>query len=72
VAALAGGVSYDKGWLAAYRAAQVARVARIDAVAKQSLADADDARSRLAGVDKAVEPRRWRDLRARAVFSRTW
>ena len=62
--------SYDRDWLAAYRTAQLARVARIDAIAKQSLADAEDARVRSAGVDKAADPARWRDLRARAVFSK--
>jgi alpha-beta hydrolase superfamily lysophospholipase len=60
--------SYDRGWLATYRAAQVARVARIDAIAKQSLADAEDARVRMGGVDKQADPAQWRQLRARAVF----
>jgi alpha-beta hydrolase superfamily lysophospholipase len=62
--------AYDRAWLARYRAAQRERVARIDAVARQSLADAEDARGRLGGVDAAGEPGRWRDLRARAVFTR--
>ncbi len=60
--------SYDTSWLATYRAAQLARVARIDAIAKQSLADAEDARVRMGAVDKAADPARWRELRARAVF----
>ena len=62
--------TYDRDWLATYRAAQVARVARIDALAKQSLVDAEDARVRLGGVDKGADPGAWRDLRARAVFAR--
>ena len=60
---------YDRDWLSHYRDAQVARVARIDAIAKQSLADAEDARARLRKVDKAADLHAWRDLRARTVFS---
>ncbi len=62
--------SYDKGWLATYRAAQIARVARIDAIAKQAMADADDAKVRMGAVDKHADPARWRDLRARTVFAK--
>ena len=62
--------TYDREWLATYRAAQVARVARIDATAKQSIADAADAAGRLKTVDRGSDPARWRDLRARSVFSK--
>ena len=60
--------SYDKDWLARYRAAQLDRVARLDAVAKQSLADAADANARLRVIDKGADPAGWRELRARTVF----
>jgi pimeloyl-ACP methyl ester carboxylesterase len=62
--------TYDRAWLATYRAAQVARVARIDAIAKQSLADADEAKALMLATDKARDPARWRELRARTVFTR--
>lgn len=62
--------SYDPAWLERYRAAQVARVARLDAVARQSLADAEEAGEGLARVDRSSEPLRWRQLRARRVFTR--
>ncbi len=62
--------SYDPAWVARYRAAQIARVARIDAVARQSIADAADAGNRLRAVDKSGDVAQWRDLRARAVFTR--
>ena len=62
--------AYDPAWVVRYRAAQIARVARLDAVAKQSVADAVAAGSRLRDVDKAADPTGWRDLRARAVFTK--
>ena len=61
---------YDSDWLTTYRAAQVARVGRIDEVAKASLADAEAAGLALAGVDKAKNLGQWRDLRARRVFTK--
>ena len=62
--------SYDPSWLQRYRAAQVERVARIDAIAKASIAEAADAGSRLRGIDKSVDTVAWREHRRRAVFTR--
>src|SRR5262249_388095 len=59
--------AYDKGWLVRYREAQVARVARLDAIAKQSIEAATRAGERLRGIDKAQAPRAWRHLRQRAA-----
>jgi alpha-beta hydrolase superfamily lysophospholipase len=59
--------SYDRDWLARYRSAQVDRVARLDAIAKGSLAEAEDARKRAGATDKSSDPAAWRHWRARAV-----
>jgi pimeloyl-ACP methyl ester carboxylesterase len=48
----------------------VARVARIDAIAKAAIADATEAAGRLRGIDKDGDPAAWREQRRRAVFSR--
>jgi alpha-beta hydrolase superfamily lysophospholipase len=64
---------YDRDWLARYRQAQVQRVARIDAVAKASIADGVDAAARLREFDpasKADDPAGWSDLRRRTVLTR--
>ena len=64
---------YDRDWLARYRQAQVERVARIDAIANASIADAVDASARLRQFDadsKAADPARWADLRRRTVFTK--
>jgi alpha-beta hydrolase superfamily lysophospholipase len=59
--------SYDKAWLVRYREAQVARVARLDAIARESIAASERAGAALRTVDKAARPREWRVLRQRAV-----
>src|SRR6188768_1150929 len=46
--------SYDAEWLIGYRAAQVARVARLDAVAKSSIADAQAVLPLMAATDKRL------------------
>ena len=61
---------YDKEWLKRYRAAQVERVARIDAIAKASIAESIDAGLRLRGVDNQTQTVQWRELRRRAVFTK--
>jgi pimeloyl-ACP methyl ester carboxylesterase len=60
--------SYDRDWLVRYRAAQVERVARIDAVATASIADAGEAAGRLGEVDRS-DALTWRELRRRTVFT---
>jgi alpha-beta hydrolase superfamily lysophospholipase len=57
--------SYDRAWLARYRAAQEARVARLDARARAQLTDAEQARAELGGVEPGS--RDWQRLRKRAV-----
>jgi len=61
--------TYDPEWVRRYRAAQIERVARIDAVAKASIADATDAGERLRGIDRTSDAAGWRELRRRTVFT---
>lgn len=61
---------YDKTWLAEYRAAQRARIARLDAIAKDSIAAAREARTLAAKQDKAGDPAAWRYWRARGVHAK--
>ncbi len=61
---------YDPVWLERYRAAQVDRVARLDAIAKAAIADNQDAAGRLRGVDKTTDVGAYRELRRRAVFGK--
>jgi alpha-beta hydrolase superfamily lysophospholipase len=57
--------SYDPDWLVQYRAAQRARVARIDARAREQLDQSRAARAGLHGVERGTDG--WRHLRRRAV-----
>ena len=61
---------YERAWLARYREAQIARVARLDAIAKSSIADAEQAGKLLKGVDKRADSRSWRYWRQRAVHAK--
>ena len=56
--------------MAKYRAAQVARVARIDAIAKASIADAQTVLPVLSATDRVRDPVGWREQRRRAVFTK--
>lgn len=62
--------TYDREWLAGYRRAQRARIARIDAIARESIEAAGEARTRMREVEAAVDPGGWRRLRQRAVHTR--
>jgi len=62
--------SYAPAWVAKYRAAQRDRVARIDAVAKQAIADSETAGRQLSEIHKDTNLETWRDLRARRVFAK--
>jgi alpha-beta hydrolase superfamily lysophospholipase len=57
--------SYDRDWLVRYRAAQEARVARIDARGRAQLGDAQRARDELQDVERGS--RDWQRLRKHAV-----
>jgi len=61
---------YDRAWLARYREAQIARVARIDAIAKSSIADAENAARLGKAVDKKLDAVTWRYWRQRAVHAK--
>jgi alpha-beta hydrolase superfamily lysophospholipase len=56
---------YDRDWLDAYRAGQIARVARLDAHAREQLADAAKARESLRDCERGSAD--WRRWRKRAV-----
>lgn len=62
--------SYDRAWLVRYREAQRGRVARIDAIARESIEEAADAAREAKRVDRKADPAAWRHWRARAVHTR--
>lgn len=62
--------TYDRGWLETYRAAQLSRVARLDAIALESIELADEARARSRSIDKTADPSTWQYWRARAVWTK--
>jgi len=61
---------YDRDWLTRYRAAQLARVARIDAIAKSAIADAEQASRLCKPIDRRADPKAWRYWRQRAVHAK--
>ena len=60
--------SYDRDWLGRYRAAQRARVARIDATAAAALSERAAARSQLGSLERGSPA--WNTTRRRAVLAR--
>jgi pimeloyl-ACP methyl ester carboxylesterase len=60
--------TYDREWLATYRAAQRDRVARIDAIAKAALADQEQGRARARDLERGSPA--WIGARARGVATR--
>jgi pimeloyl-ACP methyl ester carboxylesterase len=63
-------VHYDLEWLKVFRAAQMARLARIDAIAKESLRFSEDAAKAAAATDPSVDPAGWRRFKTRAVWNK--
>lgn len=59
--------TYDRDWLVGYREAQTARIARIDAIAKDAIAAADEARTRSRDLEKGSDA--WRDARRRGLHT---
>ena len=62
--------TYDPAWVERYRTAQIERVARIDAVAKESIDASREVLADLQTVNKGDDPAAWRELRRRAVFTK--
>jgi len=62
---------YDRDWLARYRDAQRARVARIDAIAREAIAASARAAESAKAIDKTRDPAAWSAARKRAVHQPT-
>ena len=62
---------YERAWLASYREAQRARVARLDAIAREAIEASQRAAEQLKSIDKKGEPNEWRSWRKRAVHQPT-
>jgi len=62
--------SYDRDWLAHYRAAQRDRVARIDAIARGAIESAKRAGEQAGAIDRTKQPAEWRYWRQRQVSAR--
>jgi len=61
---------YDHEWLKVYRAAQVARMERLDAIAKESIKFSEEATKAAADIDPAKDPGGWQRQRSRAVWNK--
>ena len=61
---------YDPAWLETYRAAQIARMTRLDEIARESIELSEAGRSTSRSIDKATDPAAWAYWRARAVWSK--
>ena len=62
--------SYDKAWVERYRAAQLERVARIDAIAHKSLSQQHEALRASKSIDRSADQMGWREQRRRGVFTK--
>jgi pimeloyl-ACP methyl ester carboxylesterase len=58
---------YDRGWLARYRQAQLDRIARIDAIAREAIAEAEQQRVASRSLERGSEA--WRRARRRGVHT---
>jgi pimeloyl-ACP methyl ester carboxylesterase len=61
---------YDEAWLVRYRKAQRERIARIDAIAGESIQAAERARRACDASLRSTDPGEWRHWRQRAVHTR--